>query len=133
MPLVIDASDFVKKFEKLNLKWTGPVAKKALFNALATLKLDTEDRTPTTPKRKGDLRSRVRVKTKELKTQVNGSITWRSKYAKYQEIGRRKDGTHVVRNYSEPGSGKGYVSTKIEKFTTKYIRVISQTYRKSKI
>ena len=132
MPLEIDASDFVDKFRKLDLAWTGPVAEKALFNALSVLKLDTEKRTPTTPKKIGDLRSRVKVETKALKKRVDGRIKWRSKYAAYQEEGKRKDGTHVVKNYTEPGSGKGYVSTKIIKFKPKYIRVISQTYRKSK-
>ena len=33
------------------------------------------------------------------------SITYESEYANYQYYGMRKDGTHVVQNYTTPGTG----------------------------
>lgn len=33
------------------------------------------------------------------------SITYESPYASYQYYGKRKDGTHVVKNYTTPGTG----------------------------
>lgn len=33
------------------------------------------------------------------------SITYESEYASYQYYGMRKDGTHVVQNYTTPGTG----------------------------
>lgn len=44
----------------------------------------------------------------ELRTVVDiqpNSITYESNYAKYQYYGMRKDGTHVVKNYTTPGTG----------------------------
>ena len=44
----------------------------------------------------------------ELRTVVDiqpNSITYESNYAEYQYYGMRKDGTHVVKNYTTPGTG----------------------------
>jgi len=49
------------------------------------------------PMDNGDLRTNVSIKP--------GTITYESVYAKYQYYGRRKDGTHVVKNYTTPGTG----------------------------
>lgn len=46
------------------------------------------------PKETGDLRLIVREEP--------NSITYESPYAHYQYKGMRKDGTHVVRNYTTP-------------------------------
>ena len=49
------------------------------------------------PKDEGNLRTVVSI-------QAN-SITYESPYARYQYYGMRDDGTHVVRNYTTPGTG----------------------------
>lgn len=36
-------------------------------------------------------------------------IEFNKEYAAYQERGMRRDGTHVVKNYSTPGTGKDYL------------------------
>jgi len=36
---------------------------------------------------------------------TNKSITYQTPYASYQYYGQRKDGTHVVKNYTTPGTG----------------------------
>jgi hypothetical protein len=46
---------------------------------------------------RGDLRTIVNLQT--------DSITYEVPYAEYQYYGMRKDGTHVVRNYTTPGTG----------------------------
>ena len=49
------------------------------------------------PMREGNLRTIVDVK--------NDSITYESPYARYQYYGMREDGSHVVSNYTTPGTG----------------------------
>lgn len=46
---------------------------------------------------KGDLRTIVDIQP--------DSITYESPYARYQYYGMREDGTHVVKNYTTPGTG----------------------------
>ena len=49
------------------------------------------------PKDEGNLRTIVDVES--------NSITYESPYARYQYYGMRDDGTHVVKNYTTPGTG----------------------------
>lgn len=46
---------------------------------------------------KGDLRTIVSID--------NNTITYESPYARYQYYGMRKDRTHIVQNYTTPGTG----------------------------
>lgn len=70
---------------------------------------------PITPKDKGNLKNDV------LKT-VNGlhaEIEWRKVYASYQERGSRADGSRVVRNYTTPGTSKGFAKKGIDQAVDK--------------
>lgn len=49
------------------------------------------------PMDNGDLRTVV--------TLTSNTITYEMPYAEYQYYGMRKDGSHVVKNYTTPGSG----------------------------
>lgn len=49
------------------------------------------------PKDNGDLRGEVELEP--------GRIVYTQKYARYQYYGVREDGSHVVRNYTTPGTG----------------------------
>ena len=49
------------------------------------------------PKDNGDLRTIVDIQS--------NSITYEMPYARYQYYGMRDDGTHVVKNYTTPGTG----------------------------
>lgn len=49
------------------------------------------------PRDNGDLRTNVVLKA--------DSITYQSVYAGYQYYGQRKDGSHVVKKYTTPGTG----------------------------
>lgn len=58
----------------------------------------------TTPMKYGDLRKTVNRRIENNR----GIIEWTAPYAAYQERGMRADGSHVVRNYTTPGTGKHY-------------------------
>lgn len=62
------------------------------------------------PMDNGDLRTIVDIQP--------DSITYESPYAEYQYYGMRKDGTHVIKNYTTPGTGpywdKRMVSAEIQ-------------------
>lgn len=49
------------------------------------------------PKDNGELRTVVDIES--------NSITYEMPYARYQYYGMRDDGTHVVKNYTTPGTG----------------------------
>lgn len=76
---------------------------------------------PNTPKEFGDLKDNVIISVQG----TTGTIRWASPYAAYQERGRRKDGTHVVRNYTTAGTGKDYAKNAVKEVTArseKYFR-----------
>ena len=62
------------------------------------------------PKDEGNLRINIDIET--------NTITYESPYARYQYYGMRNDGTHVVKNYTTPGTGtywdKKMVSAEIQ-------------------
>ena len=43
-----------------------------------------------------------------------GTIIWRQCYAAYQERGMRADGSHVVKNYTTPGTGKDFAKNAVK-------------------
>lgn len=43
-----------------------------------------------------------------------GTIIWKVPYASYQERGMRADGTHVVKNYTTPGTGKDFAKNAVK-------------------
>lgn len=43
-----------------------------------------------------------------------GIITWTVPYASYQERGMRYDGSHVVKNYTTPGTGPHFARDAVE-------------------
>ena len=59
-----------------------------------------------------------RIHLRENVSFTTDSITYESPYAGYQYYGMRKDGSHVVRNYTTPGTGpywdKRMVSAEID-------------------
>ena len=77
----------------------------------------------------GDLREQVRKQV----TGNQGIITWTVPYASYQERGKRFDGSHVVRNYTTPGTGKEFAKNAVKQAVTlnnirKYLS-FGSTYR----
>ena len=54
----------------------------------------------------GHLRSSNRVERKGL---MHFEVSYNASYAAYQERGMRKDGTHVIRKHTEPGTKTHYL------------------------
>lgn len=71
---------------------------------------------------RGDLSSAGRAL---VVTKLHHQVRFDSVYAAYQERGRRKDGSHVVKNYSTPATGKDFLKgagEKVSKNTLQYLQ-----------
>lgn len=68
--------------------------------------------TQITPYKEGALRTSV---TKQMPQPLVGIMTWNVPYAQYQERGMRADGTHIVRNYTTPGTHAHFVEESLDK------------------
>lgn len=91
MSIRINSLDKIKR--RLNIQEGGPAH--AYFTELCYKKMDR-----FVPMSAG-------ISSGSLRTNVDiqvDSITYESPYASYQFYGRRKDGSHVVRNYTTPGT-----------------------------
>lgn len=55
-----------------------------------------------------------------------GTIIWRQCYAAYQERGMRADGTHVVKNYTTPGTSKDFAKNAVKE-TLKHVEKFYKT------
>lgn len=65
-----------------------------------------------TPMKSSQLRRDV---SKSVDTETyTGTIIWQVPYASYQERGSRADGSHVVRNYTTPGTGKDFAKNAVK-------------------
>lgn len=65
---------------------------------------------PNTPRDKGNLNQDVLKTVSGLK----GRIEWRKVYAEYQERGKRRDGSRVVKNYTTPGTGPHFAENAVK-------------------
>lgn len=91
MAVRINSLEKIKR--RLNIQDGGPAH--AFFTELCYKKMD--EFVPMSAKESaGNLRGIVDI-------QVD-SITYQSPYASYQYFGKRKDGSHVVKNYTTPGT-----------------------------
>lgn len=88
MSVYIDSLDTIKR--KLKINTDGPA--QAYMTNVCYKAMDKY-----VPMDKGDLRTNVDIQTNK--------IVYQSPYASYQYYGMREDGTHVVKNYSTPGTG----------------------------
>lgn len=59
----------------------------------------------------GDLREQVSKTVEDL----SGIIEWKVPYAQYQERGKRRDGSYVVKRYTTPGTGKEFAKNAVQK------------------
>lgn len=57
-------------------------------------------------------------------------LVWSSVYAGYQWYGMRVDGTHVVENYTTPGTGKAWVDTARAENKEKWDKVAQNAFEK---
>lgn len=103
--LRVDMKDFDKNFMLLMFQTIPVIVGEALFIEGTTLLDDAETKDPQVPYKEGDLRgSRVVDRPIIRGDEILVSAGYNMPYAAYQEAGQRKDGTHVVKNYTV---GKG--------------------------
>lgn len=119
-PIAINDVDYAVKVEaKLDLKdktdeWVR-VQKQNIENALGAMAMAIVYRARmTVPYKTGALSQSGRVEEDQglTRTVVFGNAG--VPYAAYQERGMRFDGSHVVRNYTTPGTGSRYLQTAAE-------------------
>ena len=79
---------------------------------------------------KGDLKSSAKVEAVMKGDKIVGSVTYKMSYATYVHEGKRADGSHVIRNYKEPGSGKKFLERKFLMFPNRYIMIIVRKIRR---
>lgn len=71
--------------------------------------------------------SRVSLRTNvDVKTD---SITYESPYASYQYFGKRKDGSHVIRNWTTPGTGPKWDKRMISADMWEVVKEVGQYIR----
>lgn len=86
--------------------WKAAIEKAADFAAAALAEQMMQDSINKIPKQEGTLRDIGRID----KVDTGGrDLVWSNVYAAYQWYGMRVDGTHVVKNYTTPGTGKMWV------------------------
>ena len=83
--------------------WKSTIEKAADFAAAALAEQMMQDSRDKIPKEEGTLRDIGRI---EKPAPGKRDLVWSNVYAGYQWYGMRADGTHVVRNYTTPGTGK---------------------------
>ena len=75
--------------------------------------------TPATEHSEGNKRELVAV------------VGFNTPYAAYQHEGVRADGTHVVENYSEAGSGRKFLETPLKNHRKEYMGIVAERIRQS--
>lgn len=88
----------------------------AIVNAAGEL---MQESTPRTPYKKGELRDKRRVLPKS-----DGAVMqWRARHAAVQNLGRRA-GARPFRNYTTPGTGKGFANITPARVQAKVARLL---------
>lgn len=99
--------------KRLHLDNASQQVKNACQIAIRMMMEDTHNlSTQITPYKEGALRTSV---TKQMPSPMLGIMTWNVPYASYQERGMRADGTHIVRNYTTPGTHAHFVEESVDK------------------
>ncbi len=116
MSVRIDSLDIIKK--RLKIQDGGPAH--AYFTRVCYEKMN-EFVPMSANNSRGSLRRTVDLKT--------DSITYESPYASYQYFGKRKDGSHVIRNWTTPGTGPKWDKKMITAYKREIIKEISKYVR----
>lgn len=62
---------------------------------------------------------------------IQGTVIFDGPYAAYQHEGMRRDGTHVVKNYTTPGTGAKYIEAKLHGHPQKYIQIVAESIKRN--
>lgn len=110
-------------------KWKSAIAKGADFAAAALAEQMMNDSLQIIPKQEGGggLRDAGRI---EKPTEGERALVWSNSYALYQWYGIREDGSHKVRHYTTPGTGKMWVEQARAKNGSKWDKVAQNAFSK---
>ena len=89
----------------------------AILVVLHKLKKNTDDKDPKTPHKTGDLKGSAQYNVKKKV----GVLRYTEPYALYQHEGMRKDGTHVIKNYTGGGDRRKFLEKEVIRNYNNYI------------
>lgn len=116
MSIRINSLDKIKR--RLNIQDGGPAH--AFFTETCYKKMNKF--VPMSAENsRGNLRGNVDIKV--------DSITYESPYASYQYFGKRKDGSHVIRNWTTPGTGPKWDKRMISADMNEVVKEVGQYIR----
>lgn len=138
----IDASKFQGNMRQLVRQALPDAIVRGLGQAGQQLLRDAIMEEPTVPLKEGTLRASGSVtvlrpfEANDLNVTVPAGsyvavIGFNTPYAAYLHEGMRKDGSHVVVNWSEPGSGAKFLESKLVMFKERYIQIVSDEISRS--
>ena len=104
---------FINNSNAVRLAYQLRVNKGAIGMANNTLRVST----PVTPKNKGWFRRIASVKNLGV---GSAAVYWSGAMAQYLNRGRRYDGTHVIKRWTTPGTGAGFVEKGLKDTQSKY-------------
>lgn len=150
MGFTIDSRAFRLKIKMLLDEAEPEARRKALGAAGVQVMNDAVNQEPTVPLKEGTLRGSGSVhvegefeadskdisgegtpnKSQESTDQGVAIIGFNTPYAGYQHAGKRLDGTHVVKNYTEPSSGAGFLVMKLATRKALYMKIIANRLKK---
>lgn len=127
----VDTSVVERNLQSVLESVRGRNKTEALHFVANLILLDAVSVQPTVPK--GHARANAKANRKgvggtlresgQQETNADGSVTlgFNTPYATYQHEGKRQDGSREIKHWTEPGSGKKFVSEKIEKYKDRYL------------
>lgn len=113
-------------------KWIDAINRakdKAAYALAEQMLADSEQYVPYSS---GSIQSagRLRESGKVVKGEESGRyyLVWDTVYALYQWFGVRADGSHRVRNYTTPGTGKQWVDTAKAKYGDRWRQIAQKDF-----
>lgn len=125
--IAFNSTGFVNGFKKFANKTVPDMGNKALFQAGWMVIRYANEKMPYTPMDKKDLRSSGRVEVDPLKLEV--IVGFNKEYAaKWHEISAKKAADV---NWTLPGSGRKYLSSKLNTYRNDFIKFITEFIAKA--
>ncbi len=115
-------------------KWAQVVGKASELAVYALAEQMLQDSERFVPYSGGSIQSAggLRESGKIVEGEDTGTLylVWDSVYALYQWFGVRKDGTHPVKNYTTPGTGKLWVEEAKKHFQDNWNSIVQKNFNK---
>lgn len=132
--IFLETADFEAAFKELVRSVAHDVAGHGLTAAAHDLLAQADDEAPQTPYLTGDLRSQRQVEEPTI-TDYDVSVVagYNSKYATYQHEGERKDGSHVIKEWTTtqvPQPGAKFLEKKMAGNAKRFMAICADAIRR---